>query len=54
MGGGRGMHVPRLNFKTCHVAINILEGPYVAVGISFTATPELGRTSYVLLAAPKF
>ena len=49
---GGGMHVPRLNFKSCHVAIS--EGPYVAVGISSTATPERRRTSYVLLAAPKF
>ena len=51
-GGVGGMHVPRLNFKSCHVAI--LEDPYVAVGISSTATPEVRRTSYVLLAAPKF
>ena len=36
--GGGGMHVPRLNFKSCHVAI--LKGPYVAVGISFTAAPK--------------
>ena len=48
---GGGMHVPRLNFKSCHVAIS--EGPYFAVGISSTATPEI-RTSYVLLAALKF
>ena len=47
-----GMHVPRLNFKSCHVAIS--EGPYFAVGISSTATPEIRRTSYVLLAALKF
>ena len=33
-----GMHIPRLNFKSCHVAIS--EGPYVAVGISSTATSK--------------
>ena len=33
-----GMHVPRLNFKSCHFAIS--EGPYVAVGISSTAAPK--------------
>ena len=37
-GGGGGVHVPHLNFKSCHVAIS--EGPYVAVGISSTAAPK--------------
>ena len=46
------MHVPRLNFKSCHVAVS--EGPYVAVGISSTAAPEIKRTSYVLMAGPRF
>ena len=41
-GGGGGMHVPRLNFKSCHVAIS--ESPYVAVGISSTAAPESFET----------
>ena len=30
------------------------EGPYFVVGISSSAPPEIKRTSYVLLAAPKF
>ena len=46
-GGGGGMHVPRINFKSCHVEIS--EGPYVAVGISSTATPEIRRTSYAYM-----
>ena len=45
------MHFPRLNFKSCHVAIS--EGPYVAVGISSTDTPERRKTSYERLAVPK-
>ena len=45
------MHISRLNFKSCHVAIS--EGPYVAVGISSTATPEIRRTSYERLASPE-
>ena len=44
------MHVPCLNFKSCRVAIS--EGPYVAVGSSSTATPEI-RT-YVLLTRRSF
>ena len=36
------MRVPRLNFKSCHVAIS--EDPHVAIGISSTATPEIRRT----------
>ena len=35
------MHVSRLNFKSCDVAIS--EGPYVGVGISSTATPEIKK-----------
>ena len=38
LGGGGGMHFPRLNFKSCHVAVS--EGPYVAVRSKFRPLPR--------------